>query len=238
MILEYFDMPVMNFLAGFIGKSDLFDRFVFALARYDLFKGVPMVSLFWLVWFLRPQGETSGQQDARQSRLLIVLAGSVAAAILSRILQVALHVHQRPIHAGLGINYPSFVDPATLNAWNAFPSDHSMLFIALATGLWLVNRRIGIFAFLWTIIVIDLPRIYLGIHYPSDVIAGAVFGLLFMLGFERLPPVRKETDRLLAWSKRHQAIFYWGVFILTDQTAHLFDDVRDFCSALFKTIHR
>ena len=51
MLFESFDLPILSFLNGFIGRSGLFDRFVFSLARYDIFKGVVMIALVWLAWF-------------------------------------------------------------------------------------------------------------------------------------------------------------------------------------------
>jgi undecaprenyl-diphosphatase len=231
MLLDQFDLPILKFLTGFAGRSDFVDRFAFALSDYDTFKGVVMMSLLWLAWFYREPGETPAQQDQRQIHLLIVFVGSVATVILSRILQLSLHFHKRPLLDGLDLKFPTVVDPATINPWNSFPSDHMMLFCALATGLWQVNRRIGGFAFFWTIIVIALPRIYLGVHYPSDIVAGILLGVLCMLGFERLP-LQNGGARLLAWSKIHPALFFCGAFLATEQVAHLFDDVRDFCRTM------
>ncbi|MDB5361142.1 MAG: phosphatase family protein [Rhodospirillales bacterium] len=231
MSFDGFDLPILRFLTGFVGRSPLADHLVHAVSRYDTFKGVAMMSLLWFAWFNAGADEDDIRRDDRQGWVLIVLAGSVATVLLSRLMQLALRVHQRPIIAGLGLPFPAFIDPASVNPWNSFPSDHAMLFCALATGLWRLDRRLGALAFVWTLIGIDLPRIYLGLHYPSDVIAGALLGILCMELFARLPlwPLALRT---LAWSRRHPGPFYWAAFLVTEQVAHLFDDIRQLAYTL------
>jgi undecaprenyl-diphosphatase len=234
MPFEQFDMPILKALNGFVGLSNTFDFFVYTIAEYDIFKGVPMLALVWFAWFLGKQDEPLRQQDDRRSHLLLVFAGSLFAVFLSRILQLTLNVHQRPVQAGLGLKFPAIVAPAAFNSWNSFPSDHSMMFFALATGLWRINRALGGLAFLWAAIVVDLPRIYLGIHFPSDVVVGAVLGALWMLGFQRLSLLKAGSDRLVAWGKRHEAPFYAAAFIATEQVATLCDDLRHIAMSLCK----
>jgi undecaprenyl-diphosphatase len=212
----------------------MFDHFVHAISRYHTFKGVVIMSLLVYLWFREiPVGHERLRSKGRVV-LLRVLTGSIATVALSRILQLALHVHQRPIVAGLGLNFPSFMEPEwASSSWNSFPSDHSMLFFSLSTGLWMIDRRIGAFGFAWTMLIIDLPRVYLGIHYPSDVIAGAALGVLCMVGWMRLP-LCEYADHALAWGDRHRAAFYWIAFMVVDQVAHLFDDIRDLAATFFK----
>jgi membrane-associated phospholipid phosphatase len=228
MNFDWFDLPILRFLTGFVGKSPLFDHFVHAISRYHTFKGVIIMSLLVYLWFREvPDGHEPLRSKGREA-LLRVLAGSIAIVTLSRILQLALQVHQRPIVAGLGLNFPSFMAAEWVGSftWNSFPSDHSMLFFSLSTGLWMIDRRIGVFCFIWSALVIDLPRVYLGIHYPSDVVAGAALGVLCMIGWMRLP-LGKFADHALAWGGRHRAIFYWLAFMVVEQVARLFDDIRD-----------
>lgn len=60
----------------------------------------------------------------------------------------------------------------------SFPSGHSMSSFAAATALFLCgNRRVS---WLWYLgaVLIALSRLYLYVHYPSDVLTGAVLGCL------------------------------------------------------------
>ena len=55
---------------------------------------------------------------------------------------------------------------------NSFPSDHAGLFYALATTIFLVSRRTGIIMFIYVTLVVIVPRLYLLLHYPTDIMAG------------------------------------------------------------------
>ncbi len=101
---------------------------------------------------------------------------AVLAGLLSRLLQLALPFHLRPLYAAnLHLTWPIGVgsDPSH---WNCFPSDHAALFFAFATLIWINDRRLGVFALFWAAIM-SATRIYLGYHYPTDVIGGAAVGI-------------------------------------------------------------
>ena len=57
----------------------------------------------------------------------------------------------------------------------SFPSDHATAAGAVAVGLVLTNRRWGIFAGVLAV-VMAFTRVYVGAHYPADVLAGLALG--------------------------------------------------------------
>jgi undecaprenyl-diphosphatase len=65
----------------------------------------------------------------------------------------------------------------------SFPSSHAMNMFAQAMLLTLLYRRkrVGITAFAFAAII-GLSRIYVGVHYPFDVVAGALFGVIIGAG--------------------------------------------------------
>lgn len=76
----------------------------------------------------------------------------------------------------------------------SFPSDHTTVAVALAAGLWLIDRRLG--AIGATLALFEgFSRVYLGQHYPHDVVAAVLLSSLIVLG--GWPLVRGALSRLV-----------------------------------------
>ncbi|CAM3500756.1 phosphatase PAP2 family protein [Marinicrinis lubricantis] len=73
---------------------------------------------------------------------------------------------------------------------NSFPSDHAAAAFAIATMLYLFSKRTGLF-FLLCASIVSFARIWVGKHYPLDVICGTVIGItLSVLLFHFLEKTR------------------------------------------------
>jgi len=83
---------------------------------------------------------------------------------------VALVNEQRPYDALTGI-----LVLATPTTDPGFPSDHATMAGAVAAGLFLVNRRVGLIAALAAVLM-AFSRVYIAAHYPMDVAAGLLLG--------------------------------------------------------------
>lgn len=100
---------------------------------------------------------------------------------------------------------PSFWTPFLPEPDFSFPSGHAMFASALVTSvialLWATRWRIPALV-LGTLYVLGmmLSRVYIGVHYPTDVMGGAlfslawVFGLSQLLHIHRIPPTSKVSD--------------------------------------------
>jgi undecaprenyl-diphosphatase len=84
----------------------------------------------------------------------------------------------------IGRMRPCFALPVGTFRWLApasdvgsLPSLHSANFFAMAVVTWCVDRRVGIAALVIATLV-ALSRVYVGVHWPTDVLAGAVWGVL------------------------------------------------------------
>ena len=58
----------------------------------------------------------------------------------------------------------------------SFPSGHTLVSFEAATALWFYHRKWGIAAFVLAALI-GLSRLYLFVHYPTDVLVGAVLGI-------------------------------------------------------------
>ncbi len=71
----------------------------------------------------------------------------------------------------------------------SFPSDHATATGAVAVGLFLANRRWGVPAVV-AAIAMAFTRVYVGVHYPSDVLGGLVLGgVVAAVGYSTIVPV-------------------------------------------------
>lgn len=62
----------------------------------------------------------------------------------------------------------------------SFPSGHSALTFAVATTVYLHHKRLGIYLYAFALVV-AISRVYVGVHYPIDILAGALIGIFFSL---------------------------------------------------------
>ena len=69
----------------------------------------------------------------------------------------------------------------------AFPSGHAAIFFTLAMALLYLNRRWGIWFFA-AAALIAVARVFVGVHWPLDVVAGAIIGVVSAYAAHRLLP--------------------------------------------------
>jgi membrane-associated phospholipid phosphatase len=125
----------------------------------------------------------------REAALLVVVL--VGAQLLTWILKA---IFERP--------RPSFADPVATASWFSFPSGHALGSIAVYGALaYVVGRRLdstraraGVVAGAALLVVlIGFSRLYLGVHYLTDVLAGYSAGLALLLLAVGLLHARSRT---------------------------------------------
>lgn len=74
--------------------------------------------------------------------------------------------------------------PQTGEEMQSFPSGHALFFFALATAMYMHNKKAGVL--LYTLAVcMALGRVATGLHYTSDVVIGACIGVIAAYGIVR-----------------------------------------------------
>jgi undecaprenyl-diphosphatase len=224
-----FDTTVLGFFNQFAQRSWAVDSLIMTISDSDVLKGYLSLPLIWWAWF-----RNSHREDNRRTVLLTIL-GAFSAMAVARVLQLVLPYRPRPVHtAGLDFTLPHTMPADFLAGWSSFPSDHASLFFALATGLWLVSPLVGAFAFLHAAVIVSLPRIYVGLHFPTDILSGALLGVTAVAAIWKWRAVfAKLVEPALAWSKTSPHLFYPAFFILTSELAHLFKDSRWLAESLW-----
>lgn len=223
--MNWFDNAIFYTLHAAGQKYPLFDHLMHAVVESNFTKGALIMAIFWWLWFA--QGDEASVHQTRET-LVAILIGAVLAITVNKSLEISLPLNVRPIvTAGFPYAPPNPILDISEH-WSSFPSDHAALFAALATGLWFISWRLGLFIWLYAVILIFIPRLYHGLHYPMDIVGGAAVGIAGVT-LCNLPKIKKRISKIfLTWSERHPASFYASAFVFCFLVAILFDPLKNF----------
>lgn len=206
-------------------QSWALDTIIVQIFRTNTAKIVPLLAcVVWLLFERRHRG----QSIAFFGHLLL---GSLLAMTASRLMQNFSSHRPRPLHnPDLGYQLPFGIETSVLEGWSSFPSDTSALAFAIVAGIFLTSRRLGAAAFLWATVVVAFPRAYAGLHYPSDLIGGALIGLLCTLGAAPLILRAIANNVTLVINEKWMPFLWTLAFLYMFQMGAMFDDVRAYGS--------
>lgn len=165
---EAFDETVRAFVHGFAGEWLTGFMSFLTILGSTLFLSIVFICVFIIFYLIK------WKRDA-----VLLTVTMVGAVILNFVLKVSF-ARPRPV--------PFFDTP--LPASYSFPSGHALFAVCFYGALaWLVVARMrerSIKILIWflavpIVLLIGLSRIYLGVHYPSDVIAGYAAAIIWVL---------------------------------------------------------
>lgn len=216
------DVALVLWLNQYSQRYPVVDTLMATVFAYQLFRGAVIVALLWWAWM------GSRTRLVTDDLFLVrTVLGIIVALAVARGLQNFLWHRPRPLHdQALDFRVPLGGTEDALKDWSSFPSDHAVLVAALVVAVLLLNRSLGILAAIWAACVVLLPRVYLGLHYPSDIVGGAIVGMVIMLAAQWLPLPRRLGPILMDLEDQHRGLAYAAFFVFSFFCATMFDDVR------------
>jgi undecaprenyl-diphosphatase len=120
--------------------------------------------------------------------LVLLLAADIAAGVTSYALRQGIGRERPPLV------YPEPKPLVSVPHSGAFPSGHTTAAFACATVLAWASPRLGVPVFVLAA-AIGCSRIYVGVHWPLDVLGGAVLGVLIATALLKLVASRPRLRR-------------------------------------------
>ena len=159
LILERFNLGGFNFINSWANRNDVLDWLMIFTA--DKLGYLMILGVLFLTW-----------KNYDKIKVLVLTIGS---AILARVVFVELiryfFYNPRPYLVLEKVNILMNHETSS-----SFPSGHATFFFALAFGVYLTNRRWGR-VYLVLAALVGLARIFVSIHWPLDILAGAGLGI-------------------------------------------------------------
>jgi len=232
--LNLLDAAGLHLVQALAHNSEALDWLLRFLLTVNLVKlGVPV--LLALYAWLAPQA--AEPPEARTRRVAGSFLGVVLAIAAGRALQDGLPPRSRPRIGLPDFAFPPLEGMPDLAEWSSMPSDHAVLAAALATAAWAWSWRLGLPAALWVAVVTLFPRLYFGYHYLTDLLAGALFGVVVTRLAMALPMPAPLLELLARARQEAPALLTLAFFLVAYEFVTLFETTRRVLGAVRDVAH-
>jgi len=160
------DLQLFRLINNLAGRNAFLDSLARLLVN-EYFLTTTMALILVIFWF---EGQDRDQRERNQRAILRALVALLLANIILKLCNL-IYFRPRPF-VDHEVNL-LFYHPTD----SSFPSNPATVGFSVAIAIWLYNRRLGA-SLLVLATLFGLSRIYCGVHYPLDVIAGALLGAL------------------------------------------------------------
>lgn len=164
--MQKIDETILIWANSWVGNFTLFDQLVeLVVSDYLIPVGFSLTLLG--IWF------AGANPNIRLKYQLGVLESVCSMALASWIVFIINGIYFRPRPFSDHDLSLLFYQPTD----SSFPANAPTAMFGIALAILLVNRRVGIVLVIISIIY-GLSRVYAGVHYPTDIIAASIIGIL------------------------------------------------------------
>ena len=158
-----FDLPILDWIQANLqsGFMDVFMPFITKFGDHGLFWMIVAAILFII-----PKTRKTGLGMAIAMMIGLLICNVTLKPLVGRIRPYDLQAELGITIQLLGERMHDF----------SFPSGHTLVSIEAATALTYYHRKWGIAALVLAVLI-AYSRLYLFVHYPTDVLAGAILGV-------------------------------------------------------------
>jgi undecaprenyl-diphosphatase len=212
------NLEIFHAINGLAGRH-FFDVLATTLNDNQLLRILVLAAPYAYFWH---QAKDASDKGKLMSGLISVLIAIIIARIFAHILPFEV----RPLfNSASGFRQLSIPSHPDLENWSAFPSDTAAVCCALPFSLYFINRITSIVFLSFSFILFVVPRIYIGIHYPADILAGSLIGILCAIGTQPLSNSR-PMQLLLSLEKARPGLFHFWLLIVLAESALMFGGLR------------
>ncbi len=157
------NLTLFNSIFNLTGRSRLLDLIGIFSADYS---GYVLLAILAVIYW-------RGRHVYERRMVLIALCSASASRVVAEMIRYFYH-HPRPF-AILPI-HPLVQGEQSYS----FPSGHASFFFGLSTVVSLYHPRLGLL-FMITSLLMGIARVFVGVHWPADILAGLALGLMIGL---------------------------------------------------------